>query len=189
MSTNADADLTLPSVTSPLRVDDTVQGLLLTIIFHPDTTRIGETARIPDLLDGPPWVLGRRTPDFFPVGNDSPSPLGERDVSRQALALTRRGEGVVIRRPADASRCRVDGSELDGEEVLDRNRLQRGVALLLGHSVVLLLRLAPVVESTNAPKIAELCGSSPYMQELRQQIDRIGRSGLDVLVRGETGTG
>ena len=189
MSTTADADLTLPSVTSPLRVDDTAQGLLLTIIFHPDTTRIGETARIPDLLDGPPWVLGRRTPDFFPVGNDSPSPLGERDVSRQALALTRRGEGVVIRRPADASRCRVDGSELDGEEVLDRNRLQRGVALLLGHSVVLLLRLAPVAESTVAPEIAELCGGSPYMQELRQQIDRIGRSGLDVLVRGETGTG
>jgi len=189
MSTNSDADLTLPSVISHLCACEDVQALLLTIIFHPDTTRIGETARIPDLPDTSPWVLGRRSPDFYRVGSDSASPLGERDVSRQAVALTRVGEGLVIRRLPEASRCRVDGSELDGEQELDRQRLQRGVAILLGHSVVLLLRLARLAESATAPEIAELCGSSPYMQELRQRIDRIGRSGLDVLVRGETGTG
>ena len=58
MSTNADADLTLPSVVPPLCVDDDTQGLLLTIIFHPDVSRIGETALIPDLLDTPSRVLG-----------------------------------------------------------------------------------------------------------------------------------
>ncbi len=189
MSTNADADLTLPSVVPPLCVDDDAQGLLLTIIFHPDVSRIGEAARIPDLLDTPPWVLGRRSPDFSLAGNGVASALGERDLSRQALALTRRGEALVIRRLPGTSRCRVDGAELDGDEELDRERLRRGVALLLGHSVVLMLRLAPIAASTAAPAIAALCGSSPYMLELRQQIDRIGRAGLDVLVRGETGTG
>ncbi|MEE4147056.1 MAG: sigma 54-interacting transcriptional regulator [Halieaceae bacterium] len=189
MSTNADADLTVPSVAPPLRVDDDEQGLLLTIIFHPDISRIGHTARLPDLRDSAPWVLGRRSPDFCPAGDHPASPLGERDVSRQALALARRGEALVIRRLPGSSRCRIDGSELEDEQALDRERLRRGVALLLGHSVVLLLRLAPLEESTAAPEIAQLCGGSRYMHALRQQIDRIGRSGLDVLVRGETGTG
>ena len=190
MSTNADADLTLPSVIPAPSQNDGAQVLLLTVIFHPDPSRIGAVARIPDLPDAPPWVLGRRSPDFSCASEDSVFLLGERDVSRQALALSRRGGQLILRRLPDASRCRIDGSELDGEVELDRERLQRGVAMLLGHSVVLLLRHARGVEQTAAnPELADLCGSSTYMNELRQQIGRVGSSGLDVLIRGETGTG
>jgi two-component system nitrogen regulation response regulator GlnG len=190
MSTNFDADLTLPSVIPASSRNDEAQVLLLTVIFHPDPSRIGETARVPDLLDAPPWVLGRRSPDFSRPSHGFATPLGERDVSRQALALARRGEQLVLRRLPRSSRCRIDGNELDGEVELDRERLRLGVAMLLGHSVVLLLRLARLVEQTAAaPELADLCGSSTCMNELRQQIGRIGSSGLDVLVRGETGTG
>ncbi len=190
MSTNADADLTLPSVVAVLPGKDREQRLLLTIIFHPDTTRIGEAAQVPGLADTRSWVLGRRSPAFARAATLPAAPLKERDVSRQALVLENKGAGLILRRLPGSSRCRVGGRELGEKVELTRGQLREGVSILLGHSVVLLLRLVvwkePVVTGA---AMTDLCGSSAYMNELREQITRIGSSGLDVLVRGETGTG
>ncbi len=190
MSSSTDVDLTLPSVAPALAVNHDEQRLLLTIVYHPDTARIGQTALVPSLSDSPQWVLGRRSPVFASASDSGKAPIEERDVSRQALALTQDDEGLTLRRPRGASRCRVGGRELDDETALPWERLRAGVALLLGHSVVLLLRLGNS-RASPAPGAGpgELCGSSPYMTRLREQIEQIGWSGLDVLVRGETGTG
>ncbi len=190
MTSNADADLTVPSVVVSLSGRDGEQRPLLTIIFHPDTRRIGETASVPGLA-GEPWVLGRCSPAFGRGDTEPGAPLDERDVSRQALVVAVDGGRLLLRRPEGSSRCRVGGRELDGTQELAPARLQQGVPLLLGHSVVLLLRFASPTPPPvpHAATMTSLCGSSAYMNELRQQITRIGASGLDVLVRGETGTG
>jgi two-component system nitrogen regulation response regulator GlnG len=191
MSTNADPDLTLPSVMVALSGRDSESRLLLTIIFHPDTRRIGETAPVAGLAGAQPWVLGRSSPAFGRGEAGPVAPLDDGHVSRQALVVTADGDRLVLQRPDGSSRCRVAGRELDGRIELAREQLQAGVALLLGHSVVLLLRVAPRGEPADRD-VADgtgLCGSSAYMTELRRQIALVGRSGLDVLVRGETGTG
>ena len=192
MSTPADPDLTLPTLVGLPRAHDSAPRLLLTIIFHPDTGRIGETAELVGPPGSQPWVLGRYSPAFGRGGDAGPpAPLDEDHVSRRALEVAVEGDNVTLHRPDGSSRCRVGGRELEGRVALAPGQLQAGVALLLSHSVVLLLRLAPPGGAANSvvANATGLCGSSAYMNELRRQIALVGSSGLDVLVHGETGTG
>jgi DNA-binding NtrC family response regulator len=186
-----EADLTLPAVGAALPGNYQQQELVLTIIFHPDTTRIGEVAIVPHRAVGVPWILGRRGPAFGRRHLVHSGPLEEPHVSRQALALVRTGEMLSITRLPESSRCRLDGRELDGEVELEPDQLRRGVRILMGHSVVLLLRLAPRVGVglKVSPAITGLLGSSAYMAGLKEQITRAAASEFDVLIRGETGTG
>lgn len=189
MST-ADPDLTLPAVIPAAAGNIPEHRLVLTIIFHPDPARIGETALLPSPAGSRPRVLGRRSPAFSRAAGSPGIPLQEAHVSRQALALEGDAAQLTIRRLPKSSRCRVGGRELDDSVELNREQLQRGVPILLGHSVVLLLRLARWTEPREVPAVlAGLRGSSAYMVRLREQLLSLAASGLDVLVRGETGTG
>ena len=47
MMTPADADLTLPSIMAALGDTPAALDLVLTIIFHPDTSRIGYKSMVP----------------------------------------------------------------------------------------------------------------------------------------------
>lgn len=190
MSTSLDADPTLPSLVAELPAGDSALRAVLTIVFHPDTSRIGEQAVIPDLAATPSWVLGRRDPVFSRDGGALATPLDEPYISRQALSFSSKGDGLLVRRLPDASRCRIAGSELRRSLVLPQEQLRKGVRILLGHSVVLLLRLAPESPTYQDNRaLNELLGSSAYMAGLRKQVLRFASSGLDVLIRGETGTG
>ena len=143
MQTKADPDLTLPAVVANLPGRDSEQRLLLTVIFHPDTRRIGEVATVAAPTGTRPRVLGRCSP-VFGRGDIGPAvPLDEGHVSRQALLLAAEGDRLVLRRPEGSSRCRVGGRELDQAIELSPDQLLAGVPLLLGHSVVLLLRRTP----------------------------------------------
>jgi len=190
MSTNSDPDLTVPSLVAALPACNREPQLVLTIVFHPDTSRIGERAVIPDLDATSSWVLGRRSPAFCRDGGPVAEPLRERHVSRQALSLRRSGDGILVVRLPDSSRCRLGGRELRQSLELPQELLRRGVRVLLGHSVVLLLRLAPEAAPVPANLSEQgLHGGSTYMAGLRKEITRLAGSGLDVLIRGETGTG
>ena len=190
MSTSPDPDLTVPSLVAALPGGNLELQLVLTIVFHPDTSRIGEQAAIPDLDTTSSWVLGRLGPAFCRDDGPAAEPLGDRHVSRQAISLCRSGDGMLVTRLPDSSRCRLGGRELRQSLELPQEQLRRGVRVLLGHSVVLLLRLAPEAApgQANLPQ-QELLGGSVYMAGLRKQITRLAGSGLDVLIRGETGTG
>ena len=192
MPASDDTDLTLPSVLATATGQRFQRRLGLTIIFHPDTSRIGETAVLPSLSAGEaPWILGRRSPAFQRGGELVTGSLDEPHVSRQALALATDGEGVLLRRLPASSRCRVAGRELEGEIALTEAQLHQGVPLLLGHAVVLLLRFTQQGRPDTAPPVRDhgMCGSSRYMAHLREHIEQVAASDLDVLIRGETGTG
>ena len=187
---NIDADLTLPSVVSSLPDKHRDQELSFTIIFHPETSRIGQTAVVPRQTGSAPWVLGRRSPAFSGDAAQAAEPLEDLHISRQALEFLPRGKQLVVRRFAASSRCRIAGCELDDSVELELEELRRGVPLLLGHAVVLLLRLARRGEpgAGEPQRVGQLRGSSAYMGSLRKQILQTGGSDLDVLIRGETGT-
>ncbi len=183
-----DADLTLPSLVASLPGRRREQALALTVVFHPDTSRIGEVAVMPDGEGA--WSVGRHAPAFGRPGAAGGKGLEEPHVSRSALQLGWRGSLLEIRR-AGASRCRLAGRELEDMAQLDRDQLGGGIPIVLGHAVVLLLRLGglPGPGLPDAPGGESLKGSGAYMTSLREEIARAAASDLDVLIRGETGTG
>ena len=191
MTDHPDADITLPSVVAALPASYRERALTLTIVFHPDTSRIGESAVLAagsgETRSGETHcILGRRSPAF------AGRPLEEQHVSRRALELSRCGEGLRLRRLPGASRARVAGRELlEDDLLLSREQLLAGVPLLLSHSVVLSLRLAevPAAAPRTCPPGDLLLGSSARMDRLREQIAQLAGTDLDVRLRGETGTG
>ncbi len=193
MSEYSRTDATLPSVFARLAGNQAGTARVVTIVFHPDPRRIGERWLVPERVTRP-LVLGRQQPLFSRTSAARARPLDDPHVSRQALSLSFAAAGVTIEPHPAACRCRVDGSWVNSAQILDRAALRRGVALQLAHSVVLLLREQPMpreldADAPLADEHAALCGSSFYMQSLRRQIARVAHSGLDVLVRGETGSG
>jgi len=191
MLTQTDPDLTIPSLIASLRGNYGARDLLLTVIFHPDTTRIGHQALVPRKPARTPWVLGRRSPDFMGQDVDALAPLGDPHVSRRALRIDVGDRRLTLARFEGSSRCRVGRTELFDEIDIAWEDLVAGVPLMLGHSVVLLLHLgcrgrAPVATTAGAGRLR---GSSHCMGEIRAQLERVAASDLDVLVRGETGTG
>jgi len=190
MAKPTDSDQTLPSLTAALPGNDSGEQLSLTIIFHACTARIGERAVLPwHQQQQQPWILGRLGPAFGRGEVATGLALQDRHVSRRALEFTRSGDRLLLARPHAASRCRVLGREMSDEVELDREELQRGVPLMLGHSVVLLLRLVSNDTLAVVDDDLGLCGSSYYLQRLRGEILQAADNDVDVLVRGETGTG
>lgn len=191
MLTPKDSDVTLPSIIASVASKYTGHELVLTIIFHPDTSRIGQRAVVPQQTGNAPWVLGRRSPAFHGGDGQTALPLDDRHVSRRALQFTLQGKRLVIHRFEKSSRCRIRSAELYDSVELEWEQLREGLPLMLGHSIVLLLRVARSGASC-ASRVASgslLRGASASMADIREQVARAGDSNLDVLVRGETGTG
>jgi two-component system nitrogen regulation response regulator GlnG len=184
------AEATLPSVALPAARDYRSERLVLTIIFHPDTTRIGEVADLGTAGSPRQQVLGRLQPCFRSTrSRDQERPLEDGHVSRSALGLAWRGQQLLVERGATETRCQVDGTELVASISLQVAQLHRGVAILLGHSVVLLLRLGDAPPAGLTGGDSGIIGSSAYAANLSRQITEAAGNDLDVLIRGETGTG
>jgi DNA-binding NtrC family response regulator len=187
---SGNTDTTLPSVSAVTPGNYREEALVLTLAFHPDGDRIGESAVLRGRTNS--WTLGRLAPDFHPSSACGGRPLQDLHVSRRALQLQRRDSVLEVTRLPDASRCRLDGRELTDDTIeLSREQLLAGVPVMLGHSVVLLLRLGTPAEECEIEieDGGDLVGRSAYMASLREQIRRVAGSDLDVLIRGETGTG
>ncbi len=191
MLTQTDPELTLPSLIASLAGRYGTPELVLTIVFHPDTSRIGQRAIVPRGKGKMPWVLGRRCPAFAALSEEEPAPLDDPHISRRALQFEAGNRHLLITRFEGASRCRVGRSEVHDSISIGWDRLRQGVPLLLGHSIVLLLRLdrGGTGALTAPPQEMRLLGFSKCMADVRSQVERAALSGLDVLIRGETGTG
>lgn len=191
-TTTSDAqsgDSTLPSLHHLVPGLGASEQLQVTIIFHPDVARIGERAIPPG--DTGAFALGRHYPAFARPGDDNCArPLDDPYVSRCALRFSGVDDGVLLHRPEQASRCRVQGLELQDELHINDADLARGVPLLLSHTVVLLLRKCrPSICGHNSSVAPALIGDSEVMCDLRGHISAAAGSDQDVLVRGETGVG
>jgi len=162
----------------------TVPGF--TIVYHPETRRIGDCARLVDLLDGGSAAVARLAPAFVAPGATSGEPLAHRSVSRRGLLLEARGEGVRLQREADAA-VAVAGTPLVAPRDIGAEELDRGVVIELGARVVLLLhRLGPL--AAPLPRFG-LVGDSEALERVRADIGRIAAVPVPVLLRGESGTG
>lgn len=191
MRTPTDSEVTLPSIIASMAGNYGGQELVLTVIFHPDVSRIGQRAVVPQQSGNAPWVLGRRSPPFDHPNGQNPTRLDDPYVSRRALQFTLRGKRLVIRRFDASSRCRLGSTELYDSVEIEWEQLLAGLPMMLGHSIVLLLRVGRTGSPFATDRMSDslLRGSSACMVDIREQVARAGESDLDVLVRGETGTG
>lgn len=195
MTTNSDSDMTLPSVVANLVGSYQVPALMLTIAFHPETDRIGESTLLPMGRGAKQWHIGRGTPYFSrSAGAEELSAersLDDMYISRMSLQLDYANGALVVGREVDACRCQVAGVELEGSIELSADDLKAGVPIFLANRILLLLS-ATVKERLSAPKAdvcSELIGSGPYITSLKEQIAAAAASDVDVFIRGETGTG
>lgn len=183
-------DGTLPAIDTANPTTGEWQGLFLTLVFHPDPELIGAVCPLFAEAERR-QSIGREHPVFHRGDGVAACVLGDRHISRLALSLHVRPEGLQLSRPEGASRCLVDGMPLSGSLTLSPARLAAGVTLQLAHSVVLLLREQPrCVEGAPAVAAVEgLLGGSQSMLLLRQAIHRAAAVDRDVLVLGESGSG
>jgi len=196
-------DATLPSVVAALEGTYDVKQLILTIVFHPDLTRIAEQAVVHKNTIESPFVLGRRYPLFQCAYGEEPRALSDPHISRRALQFDYNGKQLTLRRFADASRVRLQDEEILEEATFSREQLEKGVPLMLSHCVVLLARMGkPFPRADSRSRVAEnqreatreagkdlLLGHSTEMRALRRQISEVAATDVDVLVQGETGAG
>jgi len=157
--------------------------LALTILWHPDQARIGEQHLA---VPGTELAVSRYAPAFcHPAG--AALPLGERSLARAPLVLRRSGAGVTLLPPASRMLLRVDGELLAAPLALGAARLEAGLVLELGGSVLLCAHWADGLPQREDP--GELTGVSSAMRKVRALVRQVAPSDLPVLLLGETGTG
>jgi len=179
--------------TTALRLD--VKGLQarvpgLVILCHPDPSRLGDEAPLPELVSGQTVRLSRLEPSFAAPGRTGAiRPLGLAHLSRQPVRLIPGAEAGGVRIDASTTRTRVTlgGVPLRGYRELSAAEVERGVPLVLSERVALLLHRLDPVPAT--PPDFGLVGESPALVRLRQQIVSAAELEVPILLRGETGTG
>ncbi len=162
----------------------------LTILYHPDLSRVGERALLGGLLEGRTAYLSRLEPGFEAPQRREPLPLEDRHISRSPLRLSRARETGGLSLSVAESRTRVmaNGSPVQETWTCTSQEIERGVVLELADRVVLLLHTVPPAPVHAAERFG-LVGESEGILRVRHEIRRIAELDVPVLLRGETGTG
>src|SRR5215210_2682957 len=115
----------------------------LTILYHPDLSRVGERSLLRELLEGRTAHLSRLEPAFEPPGRVDfriPRPLGDRHLSRSPLQIRRTGDGGLHLSVSETrTRVTADGVPIQESRAFPGRDVERGIVLELGDRVVLLL--------------------------------------------------
>jgi two-component system nitrogen regulation response regulator GlnG len=161
----------------------------LTILGHPDLSRIGDRVFLGELARGREALLSRREPRFTAPRAAAGEPLGVPFLSRSPLRLGPLADGGVrLRRDGSPTRVLAGGLTVDESLDFSAAALDDGIVLELSEQVALLLhrRTAPAAE---APQPGGLLGESAEIEAVRLAISRAAPLPVPVLLRGETGTG
>ncbi len=162
----------------------------LTILYHPDLSRVGGCARLTDLMSGREALVSRSAPVFEAPVQGQPQPLGDPYLSRSPWRLHRDPETGTVRLVSAESRIHIaaDGVAIPEQRDFTAGEVQRGVVLELAERIVLLLHEVPAIPDP-APGYSDLIGENEGILRLRHAIRRVADLDVPVLIRGETGTG
>jgi len=161
----------------------------LTIVAHPNPSRIGERVLLSGLDKGATVALSRREPMFKPPGKSLGRALDDPFISREPLLLRSDGKSAVF---LDRGKGKIDvicnGTPTESGWFFSRQQLEVGVMLVLAERVVLLLHLT---RWKNKPTSGDhgLVGYSDSILFLRAEIERVADLTTPVLLRGATGSG
>lgn len=174
---------------------DKLPAVAFTIAYHPNVERVGQRAIVTDAPHGT-MVLSRDEPLFFAPGASTSDPvagepLDHDHISRTPIHVTKFVDGSV-RIDFSQSRTKVIVSDqlVTGTITFSAQDIDRGVVLLLGNRVVLVLHRTQQVGRVLGHEAAgELIGESDGMCRVLWDIKSVADLEKHVLIRGETGTG
>ena len=177
----------------PLRTNEELEGglnrqLMLTVVFHPDLTRIGASMTLGSTDSSGALRLVTTT-----VGRQGPllsddKPLAEMHVSRRALKLKHHARGVLLSDVSKASHLQL-GPDKSSSMAVTLEELEAGLSVRFGHAVVCWLRLVPQPQLAQLSRTHPFVGVSPESTRVRQLIELAASCDLPVLLRGQTGVG
>jgi two-component system nitrogen regulation response regulator GlnG len=162
----------------------------LTVVAHPDVRRVGERVALPEISSGRAVELSRLVPRFSPPGGGAPEPLADPHLSRNPVLLAPGPAAgtVLLQSGGSSTAVEVDGRRVEGEHLVSAADLERGVVLLLGGRIVLMLHRMPPAPALETERFG-LIGDSAAVAQVRADIRRVADLEVAVLLRGETGTG
>ncbi|MEM9487823.1 MAG: sigma-54 dependent transcriptional regulator, partial [Myxococcota bacterium] len=160
----------------------------LTVLYHPDLTRVGERAEIGQLLAHQPIEISRSQPRFSqPVFGGRERGLRDPYVSRERPVRLNRVDSESIEiAPAPGVHLRVGDQPITGRITLPLSVLSAGVLLELSRRILLLLHS---VDLSERPPTWNLVGDSEGIVKVREKIGQVADLKVPVLIRGETGVG
>jgi two-component system nitrogen regulation response regulator GlnG len=168
------------------RVRERLKCGLLTVLWHADPTRVGARRWLHELAEGQSVELSRLQP-LFGFGAEPAIALADPHLSRTPIQMIPRPEGIALSCGPEFPELEVDSERVSGFRELSWQEIDRGVVLLLGGRVALVLERE--VPPSRRPPDFGLVGGSPALVRLRVQIERLADLDLPVLLRGESGTG
>ena len=157
----------------------------LTVLHHPDPSRVGHRAALRVVSLGHPAFVSRDQPHFSAIGSDAGRPLEDPHVSRTPFVLKPSADGGIEMENLGTG-VRVEGQEGAAKCRLSPGDMARGIVLELGGGVLLLVHLA--TERARTP-VAGILGQSDAIDDVRREILRVADLDTAVLIRGETGVG
>jgi len=178
-----DTEYTLSSAVDALG-ESSAPLLTVTIVWHPDKTRIGAQYYC---RSGQSLEVCRFTPLFHHREVEG-LPLLHGSVSRTAVRLTTDVDGsLTIEPPSSRMQIELNGSQLIQSCRLTLAQIQDGAMLSLGREVLLCLHWMES-PSIHDPASA-LTGVGQAMNRVRNQVRHAARTDLPVIVLGESGSG
>ncbi len=184
-----DTDHTL---TSPLSTSGKSASPLLglTIVWHPDYSRIGEQfmgATLASNNSDSTIDISRFFPLFHKPGAEGLA-LGHSVISRDSLRIIRdAGNGVTIHLPISKMVVELNGKEILAPCYLSTEQINEGQILGLGRTILLCLHWMHCLPKHNP--VAGFIGVGNAAIAARDQIRQVATTDLPVLLLGETGTG
>jgi len=159
----------------------------LTILWHPDPSRVGAMFSFADLRQGRTLSLSRNSPEF-PLFTDAPAPLADPFLSRQPcldiaiLSRTIRLTPLAHRQP-----IALDGHPLLAPVALSQTDVAASPIITFGRRIALCLHYAH--QPPQSVSDLGLLGHSDAINAVRKSILSVADLDIPVLIRGETGTG
>lgn len=173
------------TLTSPLSAATRADGplLCLTIVWHPDTTRVGEQC----MAIGATLGVSRYLPLFQRPGH-AQTALGYSGISRESVLIERDQQGNLEIHPS-ASRMVVElnGVEMSKMVSLRPDQVAAGAILGLGRAVLLCLHWMRELPKDNP--LPGLLGVGNGAIRMRELVRQVAATDDTVLLLGETGTG
>ncbi|MDJ0838082.1 MAG: sigma 54-interacting transcriptional regulator [Acidobacteriota bacterium] len=161
----------------------------LTLIAHPDTTRIGEVALLAPLNSGCDVHLSRVECDFKPPDGAWSRPLADPFLSREPIAFLPAGlGGVRLVRLRCKTLIEVVGQPDQRDWLFSIEQLAAGVIIVLAERIVLLLHHMRTRRQL-PPEVPSLVGFSDGILFVREEITKVADLDTPVLLRGASGTG
>jgi transcriptional regulator with AAA-type ATPase domain len=172
------------TLTSPLASATQAGGplLCLTIVWHPDTSRIGEQCMVGDTLG-----VSRYLPLFHRPGQ-ALAGLGYGGISRESVLIKRDQQGnLEIHPPGSRMTVELNGVEVYEMVSLRHEQIAAGAILGLGRAVLLCIHWMRCLPKNNP--LPGLLGVGDAAIRMRELVRQVAATDDTVLLLGETGTG